>query len=621
MRVYASVGRISKKDAARDASVSADAFAVMPKRVAAAVAAEFDAATARGDLVAANYAITQAGAEWAKRIDERRALDFVDDANGTCGKAGVSHGDIVELAKAGARAVSGLTAGVAVDQAAAMADMLAASVGAVFCQGTKDAGKLARGVDSRYWRRQLSAVHGRALEEANRAAGRVHKNASLYVSEETLENRRAQKKRNAGMLSELIAVNQSGQEYTLQELADLGVSNPANRKAELMTRIGGTEEIAQELGHAGEFWTLTAPGVYHATLKNGRKNKKYNGATVRQTQQYMVRLWAQMRAAFQRAGLEMYGFRVVEPHHDGTPHWHMLFFMPSEQVEAARAIMRRYAYRDEAQELKNAKARKARFFAKAIDFEVGSAAGYIAKYISKNIEGGAVGTDHESITAGKRADASRTAEAVEAWAAVNGVRQFQAIGGAPVTAWREMRRLDCNELDGWIEAAARAADDGNWAEFARITAQHSCRVAYETNEGGRYGEMIDKPVGIECDGQIIVTRVNEWKIYQAAEWKKEKAEREFNGRFGSADVLAMRFSGLGFGLGFGLEVGVRQGGAALARTGVNNCTQQKNETGFESVFDEIDAFLKGLANGESGKTGGTGRAGQQQESAAGWRSD
>ena len=609
MRVYSSAGRISKKDAARDAQASQAAFAVMPKRIAAAVAAEFDALTSRGDLVAANFAITKAGAEWAARIDERRALDFVDDALSICGKSGVTHGDIVELSKAGAIAVSGMAAGVAPDQGGELAEMIAASVGAVFSQGTKDAGKLARGLDSRYWRRQLSAVHGRALEEANRKAGKVHKNANIYVSDETLERRREQKKRNAVMLSDLIAVNQEGQEYTLQQLSDLGVSNPKNRKAELMTRISGTEEIAQELGHAGEFLTLTAPGCYHATLKNGKPNKRYNGATVRQTQQYLVRLWAQIRAAFQRARLDMYGFRVVEPHHDGTPHWHMLFFMPAEQVEAARQIMKKYAYRDEAHELKNRKARKARFFAKAIDFELGSAAGYIAKYISKNIEGEAVGTDHESITKGKREDASRTAEAVEAWAAVNGVRQFQAIGTAPVTAWREMRRLDCNALEGWVAAAARAADEGDWAEFSRIVAVHDCRVAYEIKEGGRYGEKIAKPVGVEVDGQILVTRVNEWTIFQADDWKKEKTEREFNGRFGRADVLALRFSGLGFGLGF-----ERSGEAVSTRTGVNNCTPPDR---WAALFDDVESFLVGVGNDKNGKIDGFGGSGEQQKPADG----
>ena len=34
-----------------------------------------------------------------------------------------------------------------------------------------------------------------------------------------------------------------------------------------------------------------------------------------------------MRTAFKDNDLQVYGLRVVEPHHDGTPHWHMMLFL------------------------------------------------------------------------------------------------------------------------------------------------------------------------------------------------------------------------------------------------------------------------------------------------------
>ncbi|CAM3885290.1 Bacteriophage replication gene A protein (GPA) [Vibrio aerogenes CECT 7868] len=84
---------------------------------------------------------------------------------------------------------------------------------------------------------------------------------------------------------------------------------------------------------------------------------------------------------------------MVEPYQDGTPHWHGVFFMPLEQAGTFIKALQNYQYQQESTELYNAsckpknKAMKVRFDAKLLDGTEGGAVAYLAKYISKNLDG------------------------------------------------------------------------------------------------------------------------------------------------------------------------------------------------------------------------------------------
>ena len=374
-------------------------------------------------------------------------------------------------------------------------------------------GRIARLCDDAWWRRAIRREVGRRVESAAIRLGLVHRGAGMYASDETVARRRGQNRRNRAMLEATEAENELGQAYTLAELAALGVSNPVIRRGELMVRVAGMDAISQGLGHAGMFYTLTTPSRFHAHSE-GRRNPRHDGATPRDAQQYLVKLWARARAKLHRRGLAVYGVRVAEPHHDGTPHWHMLLFMEPAVVAEVTEILRAYAMKEDGEE---PGAAVARFKAVAIDRTRGSAAGYVAKYIAKNIPGLGGVADFEDLEGASAADAS---ERVAAWAACWGIRQFQAIGGPPVTVWRELRRL---EFGGGsvIDFAAAAADAGNWRRFVEImggpTARRRDRPVWLwkvwTDDPGRYGEAKgDQVKGVEADDGHRETRVHLWEI-------------------------------------------------------------------------------------------------------------
>lgn len=81
--------------------------------------------------------------------------------------------------------------------------------------------------------------------------------------------------------------------------------------------------------------------------KHAVTNPKYDAhETPATAHKYLTGVWARTRAALARQALRPYGFRICEPQHDGTPHWHMLLFCPPAQVEALMTTLRLYALQD-----------------------------------------------------------------------------------------------------------------------------------------------------------------------------------------------------------------------------------------------------------------------------------
>lgn len=362
-----------------------------------------------------------------------------------------------------------------------------------------DHGAIARMFDSDWWLRRLRSTHGRRIEGAAIGRGYVSHMAGCYVSDVNLQRRRDQRARNRKALEAAEVENQYGDVFTLQELAERSNANPRIRRAELMTRIAGFEACARDLGHVADFWTVTCPSRFHAVRFEGGRNPRHDGSTPRDAQAHLVETWAKCRAALARRGVRLYGFRIAEPHHDGCPHWHLLMFMPAESVQGARALVLRYFLEDHDPDEPGAREQRCKFV--DIDPARAGAAGYVAKYVAKSIDGFGL----ESDLLGN--PALIAAERVEAWASTWGIRQFQQIGGAPVGVWRELRRLTGGEdLTDAAHAAWKAANAGagawsaGWAEYLRLQGGPMVerdalrlRVAY-TAAGERWDAVEECPV-------------------------------------------------------------------------------------------------------------------------------
>lgn len=381
--------------------------------------------------------------------------------------------------------------------------------------------------DERWWRRQLRKVMGRQTESVLRSAGFVRSGKSPYVSNWALSRWKSSQLRNKKTMSRLEAVtkDETGKEISvdLQDCIDSSMANPENRRNELMVRMRGYEEIAQGLGLVGLFFTLTAPSCFHAQTNRGGVNAKYDGSTPVDAMQHLNKMWSLIRSEWARQGIKTFGFRVAEPHHDGTPHCHFLLFFNPEEKERASEIFGRYALSVDGQEVG---ASCNRWDVKCIDPCLGSAAGYIAKYVAKNLDGYAVEVDEEGGCAG-----SDGALRARAWASLWGIRQFQQIGSVSVTVWRELRRKreTFDELTPEeVEPLREAADRGDWAQFIELMGgvfvgrnDQTMRPAYVEGETvpTSYCEPVKrligvwlKPVGRALGRCLVATRDKVWVV-------------------------------------------------------------------------------------------------------------
>ena len=149
---------------------------------------------------------------------------------------------------------------------------------------------------------------------------------------------------------------------------------------------------AEMRGDACVMFTLTLPSSFHP-LRNGLPNPNYSGATPCDGHRWLRTVWGKTRAALARGNLRTYGLRVVEPHHDATPHWHVLMFSPESEARYINSVVRRYLA-DEWQ----------RGDMNAVWLSGSQTApAYLEKYLAK-------------------------AEGIEQWCAVWGIRQYAQFG-------------------------------------------------------------------------------------------------------------------------------------------------------------------------------------------------
>ncbi|MGV2990049.1 replication endonuclease [Vibrio sp. E150_011] len=317
-----------------------------------------------------------------------------------------------------------------------------------------------------------------------------------------------QKQREAKQYIEAMSVmnTETGEAFDLEEVIKRTTANPENRRIEMMVRSRGFEEFALDLGFTALFVTWTLPSKYH------RVSRKWNGASVKEGHQALMQKWAVARALIAKENIEYFGFRVAEPHKDSTSHSHYFLFCSPKDKTTITNILKGCAIGEDRSEL--GKDISPRFDVKEADPKKGGATAYIAKYVSKNING-----KHMPET-----ESEEYAYRARAWASTHRIRQFQQFGGQPVSLWRNLRRATAEQtkIDPKLEELRQAADSSKWSLFCQLA--NGARVEYESKQN-QYGETNKKIIGFSWLGTLIKTASECYSLVRKKDVKRLQKAR------------------------------------------------------------------------------------------------
>ncbi|MEB0123974.1 replication endonuclease [Pseudomonas sp. CCI1.2] len=304
----------------------------------------------------------------------------------------------------------------------------------------------------RFWTRALEkkANEERLNHEArNSIVGGKPKSSEFpaqnYCSDVTLHREHFKRLDNEDKLSRYKIVNTETNEE--ENLLTVALCNEKNRINELYFTAKSLERLAAEKGFKWMFITLTAPPKYHPNPIKGRRSYDHS-VGVKGSHEYIKVLWTQIRAILNVRGVKAspehyFGFRTVEPHKDGSFHWHLLIFANTDiQKKMTDAILEKFPGKNAAEII----------YGKEGD-GCASAATYLYKYIAKSVSRekinyqNTVDSTKDCLREEKDLASLRNKERVQASLKSMAIRQYQVFGVCNLTTiFKKINRLDLADL-------------------------------------------------------------------------------------------------------------------------------------------------------------------------------
>lgn len=184
--------------------------------------------------------------------------------------------------------------------------------------------------DPMFYYRAFKKAANRHREARALYAGIVGSKASgakyKYASETAFNTYKRQQLRNKEFAENAVVFDSAtGDSVALKDV----MMTPEMQAAKRLSFLKAVEQLALDAQLKWAMLTITLPSEYHPNPANGKKS--FNGVTFDDQQKLLSKAFAKIRAMCAKSDIKLSGVRVHEPHADGTPHWHVLFFYQNEE--------------------------------------------------------------------------------------------------------------------------------------------------------------------------------------------------------------------------------------------------------------------------------------------------
>jgi hypothetical protein len=216
--------------------------------------------------------------------------------------------------------------------------------------------------------------------------------------------------------------NLNGNIIPLKKIVFSTYHNPQRYYSEIQNRVNTLVQYAEGKNLKPLFMTLTLPSKYHRLrmIKNGifKDNPKYEDFTPTEAKKELTKMFARLRQDRSLKELskdERVYFRITEPHKDGTPHSHILLFVPSDRIDKViEAFNRLFCKNKKINDIQK------------ITADIKNSVAYIMKYINK------------TLPLSKKDNLSQKEECLHYWYNAHRITRFNSSNSlAPICIYRK----------------------------------------------------------------------------------------------------------------------------------------------------------------------------------------